>query len=407
MKFITIQFSMVWLVLQATLHEVYCSSLRGPSSSSVATMDVTSKGSRFEYDDCKHRCAQEEEEGDLEVSAVLFDGQLIKAGPEGGADVNAPTMAVTEKSEDDAESVPSLDAMAARTCMPITEVFFGHDPLQPYSILKGYNQAKIWVISTDPNHHNQMKSNWHDLKLAPRGFEGDISCAKFFAIGAEAGGPALKKLVGDVNRDPDVKNPLQYPIKVSRGIDPIKLYTQVARAIDIMNSNFGSVHSYLEYELIPFLEWYKIGYGWNEFNANGFISGLISFLDMNVILPGNYPSMEGWKKPVPKTLFDTQYYTKSSVSLEVKNAMNQRVKDAVYKMQPCKGGKFEVWFGHHPVHPVPTKLDWVDHAKIWVISSDRSEHELTGLKTVWQYLSRDKVPLGYNGDENCAKFYTI
>ena len=68
----------------------------------------------------------------------------------------------------------------------------------------------------------------------------------------------------------------------------------------------------------------------------------------------------------------------------------------------CKGGKTEVWVGHHPYFE--TTVGTFSHSKLWVINSDTTEHKMLD---DWKELLPHRVPVGYKGDKSCAKFFTI
>jgi len=247
-----------------------------------------------------------------------------------------------------------------------------------------WDHSKIWVISSDSSEHSSLKDVWKDLlpSWVRTGYKGDKGCAKFYTIGA---GGENGELIGRVNRvNNDVTSDLLDAVFVGRDINPASLKTTVEKANTIMNGNFQ--RTLLEYEMFPD-DWNSGGPGWEEFNSNGYISGLLSFLGYIGKKPkgGNLP---GWNKPVPKAFFTTSYYN------------NAGVLNAVIKAHTCTGGKAEVWVGRHSVVP-----GVADHAKIWVISSDSKEHASPNV--VWNHLWPSRVPGGYKGDRGCAKFYTI
>ena len=121
----------------------------------------------------------------------------------------------------------------------------------------------------------------------------------------------------------------------------------------------------------------------------------MNFLNVTVSQPSYYSYLWGWSKPVPRALFENAYTT------------DDQVKEEVFKLL-CTGGRTEVWVGRHFVKPSPTKLvDTVDHAKIWVISSDPVQHAKPGLQNIWNDLKRHRIPDTYGGDKNCAKYFTV
>jgi len=358
MKLIAIRLTVAWLVLHTTCPSVYGCGLRHPSSSVVD--DVASDGSICEDNDHEHR--------------VLLPRATPKPTP-------CPTGGKTE-------------------------VWIGFHSWKS----NGYefNQAKIWVISSDPNKHSV--GSWKDfdktVKVPTFYKGGNKACAKFYTIGAS--GDKGKNLVGEVNRESDYITPLtkgQRP--VSSDIDPAALRMKADEAIRIMNSNFANTE--LEYEMYLREKWYIDGYGWNQFSPSGFISGLLSYLFPEFSYKSQYNDDPrglafGWYKPVPKTFFNTEYKPASTSAKDILE-VKIKVKNEVYKAQPCTTRSTELWVGRHPITTDPTQLR--DHEKLWVISSDPQQHVLPGTGIVWNDLRRDWVPVGFNGDKNCAKFFSI
>jgi hypothetical protein len=381
MKFITIQLATVWLFLQATPHFVCGDGLRRSSSSSSSAATI------------EH--ALEEGGGDPSASAVVPADMLLH-----GDDVtaNVSPINVVDTMEEDEMRERSLQV----TCPTggKTEVWFGYHPI--VSNTYTFYQAKLWVISSDPTKHSIPSIEWTVLAnplWIPSAYKGIKACAKIFTIGSleGTGSTSKKNLLGVVNNGGDWINPLLSPLLVSSDYDPAVLKAKIDEANTNMNNNF--INTNLEYEVMPWDDWYKRGYGWNEFSSNGYISGVLSYL-----FPAfKFPSMSGYylglKKPVPTTFFTTTY------SAFTEDELNQKVKNEVYKTQVCTGGNAELWVGRHPVHPVPTKIDWVDHVKLWVISSNVTQHAALG--SVWKDLTRERVPDTYYGDKNCAKFFSI
>ncbi|KAL3769242.1 hypothetical protein ACHAWU_006996 [Discostella pseudostelligera] len=398
---------MVWLALQATLHEVYGSGLRGPSSSSVSTIDVTSNDSRFEYDECKHRRAQEEGWEDPASLAVAPGdvipppdvnsqvGTLINEETERDVDASIFPMAVAETKEDDAPGMQELNSLAAmatiKPCTGKAEVWIGSTSLDP--TLTKFDLAKLWVISSDSNDHAKTGIPWKALTLdrVPKEYKGDKQCAKFFTIGAWA--TPSNELRGGLNHNADIPYTFSGGVFVQNPADVAVLKSKVDEANANMNWNFAKTE--LKYNVLPFedtrdgkLDWYPTGIGWNEFNTNGYISGLMSLLGMPMKKPYG-KGVPGWMKPVPKELFQKKFDT---------NAEVQRV---VYNTRKCIP-KTGLWVGYHPVK---IGTNWYEHAKIWVISSDANHHAKP--EVPWQDLSRDRVPFDFDGGMNCAKFYSV
>ncbi len=78
------------------------------------------------------------------------------------------------------------------------------------------------------------------------------------------------------------------------------------------------------------------------------------------------------------------------------------MKAEVYKGHKCEGGLAELWVGYHPIYSDEQNV-WIDHAKIWVmISTSKSLPD-----SRWKDLSPEKVPLDYEGDRNCVKFFSL
>jgi len=289
MKLIAIRLTVAWLVLHTTCPSVYGCGLRHPSSSVVD--DVASDGSICEDNDHEHR--------------VLLPRATPKPTP-------CPTGGKTE-------------------------VWIGFHSWKS----NGYefNQAKIWVISSDPNKHSV--GSWKDfdktVKVPTFYKGGNKACAKFYTIGAS--GDKGKNLVGEVNRESDYITPLtkgQRP--VSSDIDPAALRMKADEAIRIMNSNFANTE--LEYEMYLREKWYIDGYGWNQFSPSGFISGLLSYLFPEFSYKSQYNDDPrglafGWYKPVPKTFFNTEYKPASTSAKDILE-VKIKVKNEVYKAQPLR-----------------------------------------------------------------------
>jgi hypothetical protein len=414
MKFLAIHLSTIWLVLQATSPSAWGSGfLRGPSSSSLA-IDAPSSNNKFDNDKRYRGRAVEEEEGGTPQATVVPDDllplaedamQLDTAHPE--EDIATMTEAdtlnltlsnssVTTANTTASSSIgvrPSRkDPLTSSTCPTggKAEVWVGHHHLQ--SNLNNIDQAVIWVISSNPDHHaNPLASKWTSVPSTTvlTGYKGLKRCAKFYSIGAGEGtGSSEKKLVGEINRPDDVSHALHKGVFVMDIDDPIDFKAQVELANEIMNDNF--LDTILQYQAYPRTDWYERGYGWVEFNFNGYITGLLSHLGhTDITLIGDY--LHGWDKPVPKVFFEQSF-------------SNTDVKTEVFKTHQCEGGLAEVWVGYHKVFTQEQGVR-VDHAKMWVISSDPLHHQNPSI--VWKDLRRDRVPAGYEGDKNCAKFYTF
>ncbi len=275
------------------------------------------------------------------------------------------------------------------------ELWVGHHQFQSH--MDNFDQAKIWVISSNPNHHSSLPvGTWNPVPKNMKGlddYNGDRKFAKFYSIGA---GEVLSRLpeevasnlAGEINRQVDVSKALHLPKFVMEIDDPAAFKTRVDRANQIMNDNFSN--TLLCYQVYPWMDWLNRGYGWVEFNSNGYISGLLSFLgQQDNEMPGGY--LYGWEKPVPKVFFE-QVFTD-----------NNLVKKEIFPRPP--GGEAELWFGYHSVFTSGEEDVWVDHAKLWVISSNPAHHE--ALDNVWNDLRQDRIPVGYKGDKNFAKFFTF
>ena len=373
MKLITIHFATVWLVLQAMPHSVRGDGLRRSSSSSAGVpADTMLSPSDINL--------QEDVDGGVE-----------------SADISP--MSVGETMEENAIGARSLQVVCPTGSK--TEVWFGYHTIQ--SNLNNFYQAKLWVISSDPTFHSNPAITWNvptTTTPVPSAYKGNKLCAKFFTIGAMEGtGTYSKKnLLGIVNSNSDITNPLNGALLVSSDYNPATLKTQIDTANTIMINNF--INTNLEYEVYPWDDWYKRGYGWNEFSPNGYVSGILGYLFPSFKFPTTMNSyLFGLKKPVPATLFTTTF------TADTEDELNQKVRKEVYKTVPCTAGKAELWVGRHRVRPNPTKIDWVDHAKLWVISSNATQHGQLG--SIWKDLSLESVPDGYSGDKNCAKFFSV
>jgi hypothetical protein len=371
MKLITIHFATVWLVLQAMPHFVRGDGLRRTSSSSVGVPADTMLSPSYNN---------------------------LHENVDGGVDsANVSPLSVVETMEENAMGARSLQVCPTGSK---TEVWFGYHTIQ--SNLNNFYQAKLWVISSDPTFHSNPAITWNvptTTTPIPTAYKGNKLCAKFFTIGAMEGTGATSKknLVGIVNSNSDITNPLSGALLVSSDYNPVTLKTQIDAANTIMINNF--INTNLEYEVYPWDDWYKRGYGWNEFSPNGYISGILGYLFPTYKLPSLSSYLFGLKKPVPTTLFTTTF------TAATEKELNQEVRKEVYKTVPCTAGKAELWVGRHRVNPNPTKIDWVDHAKLWVISSNATHHGQLG--SIWKDLSLERVPDAYAGDKNCAKFFSV
>ena len=391
---------MIWLVLQATPPSVWSNCLRGPPH---ADTDVASNHHTCEHEEHEHHRATEEEsttfaataQTDTNITTELEGGVVVTVFPE---DVAEATM------DEAALAVPSVNALVARTLKPtpmptpyVSEIWLGYHSF--HSNLNSLYQATIWVISSNPEHHKKRSKLWKDLNkdLIPKNYKGDPK-AKFYTIGAGAGtGSNSKNLHGMLSREDDFTNKLLGAVRIGTAFDPIALMTQIDRANGFMNENFKRTS--LEFHVLPadgtvlytskkYKNWYQKGSGWFQFNFNGYISGLLSHLGYTVRKPNS--GLYGWDKPVPDVFF------KKIIS------QKKEVKNEVFKIEKCKGGKAEIWVGHHPV--VVDGFDTVGHAKLWVISSDTTQHDML---PDWKDLERSRIPEKYEGDKNCAKFFTI
>lgn len=268
------------------------------------------------------------------------------------------------------------------------ELWVGHHQFQ--SQLDNFDQAKIWVISSNPVHHSSLPADtWKPVPKNMRGlddYKGDRKLAKFYSIGAGEASTTNHNLKGEINRKEDVSKALHVPKFIMEIDDPAAFKVRVDAANLNMNANFSN--TLLCYQVYPWIDWLTRGYGWVEFNSNGYISGLLSFFGQVIEKPRDY--VYGWDKPVPRVLFEKKDFTNNSLKKE-------------YFVPPV-GGEAEIWVGYHSVQPGEENV-LVDHAKLWVISSNPAHHMAMG--DVWKPLSRDRIPSDYKGDKNFAKFFTL
>lgn len=260
-----------------------------------------------------------------------------------------------------------------------------------HNLVTGIDRAEIWIISSDTNDH-KVNVNWKKLEpgWVPNGYKGDKQCAKFFTIGAGTPTPnaLLPKLKGELNRKADGISKLSGAVLITNTIDVAGLKKKVDQANSIMNNNF--VSNGLRYDDFP-PEPSSGGFGWQRFNSNGYVSGLLSYLNQPVKKP-SLGNLRGWDKPVPKEFFQNSYYYPFTLPSTLHGIVNKASKK-------CKNvGKAEVWVGRHEV-----AFD-NDHSKLWVISSNVNDHAKLG---IWQDLWPERVPSGYKGDKYCAKFFSV
>ena len=199
--------------------------------------------------------------------------------------------------------------------------FVGNKPVENYDLLGlaelwvGYHgvkpsnkhHSKMWVISSDKEEIKTVMG-WKELeeKRVPAKYAGDKTCAKFWTIGAGPPNAAFDELVADINRPTDVDLPLWGATYVAE-VDPAVLKPKIESANKIMNKNF--VDTTLEYDIDPGgWSWHA----WDEYNSNGYISGMQIFLGYGVVEPSG-GDRQGWSKSVPRPLFSTSYTTDDSV----------------------------------------------------------------------------------------------
>jgi hypothetical protein len=280
-----------------------------------------------------------------------------------------------------------------------------------HSINTNLDQAKIWVISPYKKHRKAITDvTWNEMikeNIPPAALEPGVrkGCYYFFSVGAgvEESTDGTEVLVARINHEDDLNN-LDHPVFLKqRTTNNLKSFmTSINHAIETINENFAQTNpsdptkTILKYNPLPHTDWYRLGHGWGEFNANGIISGLVNnYLkyNKNIEIPSD-AFAEGWDRSVPEVFFSETF---STVELPV-----EAMKAAVYENQVCEGGPAELFVGYHTIDSDEQDVS-LDHAKIWVVRS--TDDPL--LDDRWMDLSPERVPYDYAGDMNCAKFLTL
>lgn len=294
--------------------------------------------------------------------------------------------------------------MPTTSCPPRgqAQIWFGYHKINPD--LTNMYQAELWVISPYTSHKslpgfvwNAMPSDTPPEMFFLKGL--DPSCYHFFTVGA--GGKSSQKpdvLEAGMNRNADVNKPILDPkfLKVRSKENLVRFKTTTDEAITAINANFeakldpnDATKTLLKYNLLPHMDWYKLGHGWEQFNANGFMAGLLNKLGIKKSANIDTSMLFGWDKPVPQELF--QAPTISSFA---------DMKSIVLHSKECTTSPAELWVGYHT--DSTNLVAPVDHAKIWVIQSTAA-----ALPSDWKDLTPEMVPVGYEGDRNCAKFFSL
>jgi hypothetical protein len=162
--------------------------------------------------------------------------------------------------------------------------------------------------------------DWKDLRRdwVPEGYKGDKNCAKFFSIGVFD----LDKRIGGINIKEDYKeNPLYGAKPVREGVDPASIKTSVEQANRILFQNFAKTA--LKHDTSFPRDKNDWAFGWNEYNSNGYIRGLLGYLGFSAYNPGG--TLPGWSKPIPVQLFRTSYNSDA----QVKELLN--IKDNIFE----------------------------------------------------------------------------
>lgn len=173
---------------------------------------------------------------------------------------------------------------------------------------KTSRHSKLWMVTDEAELANANRKLF-DFKPAlskteSGRSEGSDPCLWLIAMGA---GPnwAIDELIAEFNRTDDVGKTLENPTLVTT-------FTTVPSARDFllqvlarnktMNQNFENTT--LEYDLYPDPS-YTSTLGWDEFNSNSYISGLLTSFGYATPAP-NGPA-PGYEKPVPTFVF-TQHF---------------------------------------------------------------------------------------------------
>jgi hypothetical protein len=288
------------------------------------------------------------------------------------------------------------------------KIFIGHHKIDKK--LPQLNQAVLWVVSPFTSHYDLENFTWEDMPSdAPTEVfykkKVNHACYHLFTVGAGGKSPEEPEvLTAGINRKDDRNKPFLDPVFVTNRntADLTKFKTAIDKAIKTVNANFAAKldpndptkkKTLLKYKLIPHDNWYQLGHGWEEFNTNGFMTGLITTLGSvyNAALTKDTSTLPGWNKPVPPDFFNISPTTSTSFT---------SMKSSVYKTEPCVNHPPELWVGYHT--DLTNKVATVDHAKIWVIQSTTAT-----LTSDWNDISPEMVPPEYAGDKNCAKFFSL
>ncbi|MBI2927421.1 MAG: RHS repeat-associated core domain-containing protein [Verrucomicrobia bacterium] len=179
------------------------------------------------------------------------------------------------------------------------ELWYGNHPVASIA-----NHSKLWLITDEASFANAGGFEFHPalskIESAPAGFIGPCNIW-LIAIGAGPGGRTGLELVANFNRESDIEESLHNPTLVagfSTESQARAFLGHVAARNRRMNLNFENTT--LEYWFNPPLS-YTDPDGWDEFNSNSYISGLLASFGYTLPQPGAY--VPGYEKPVPSFVF--------------------------------------------------------------------------------------------------------
>jgi len=196
------------------------------------------------------------------------------------------------------------------------ELWYGTHP-----VAWGEHHSKLWLITDEfalvaqaaspPATYFPFRAALSKTEIAPANFVGP-ECTWALTIGAAIDLP--DDMVASFDRAQDYQNDLATPALVHTFADipaALAFLTTVAARNQTMNDNFDNTT--LEYEMYPGAS-YTAWNQWDEFNSNGYISGLLATFGYPAPTPT--VSVPGWTKPVPGFVFTTAFASNAALQVQ-------------------------------------------------------------------------------------------
>ncbi|MCO5053797.1 MAG: hypothetical protein M9920_16085 [Verrucomicrobiae bacterium] len=200
------------------------------------------------------------------------------------------------------------------------ELWYGNHMVMDDWGIHAYH-SKLWLLADDVDlvktRKYEFKRAFSKTSLAPDSFIGP--CQMYgIAIGAGPDYPFDKdEMVAGFNRIRDVLLPLGDPSLVmtfSSAAQALVFLDMVSVRNSTMNGNF--LNTTLEYELFPNQTY--TGIGWDQFNSNSYVSGLmLSFFPTHPItFPRPTNPVPGFSKPLPSFVFTQAFPSTDALKVE-------------------------------------------------------------------------------------------